>query len=317
MKGYIGLDIGGTKILGSFYDLEGNSIKRAKKKTKAIEGVEVVIGQIYKVVDEILNEEDFEVLGIGAGCPGLIKDESEIVFTPNIPFENFDLRSPIQEKYNVPFVLGNDVNVAMYGEWKASDMKGAKNVLGIFAGTGLGGAIIIDGKLYLGKGGAAEIGHVNVNPEGALCGCGSHGCLEAYTSKSGIQRTIEGQLRKGRESVLKEYLEKDGAVIKSSSLKNAYESGDDLAVEVINRAADYLGVATGSFINIFHPDLIIYGGGIMESLGEDILPIIEKAAMRQSLTGMQGDVAFRLSHLSDDAGIFGAYSIIKDHIEAE
>jgi len=321
MKVYIGLDIGGTKILGSLYSETGESIKRVKKKTKASEGLDVVIAQIYKVIDELLSNseamenEQFSLLGIGAGSPGIVKDQGIVAFSPNIPFRNFNLAALIEGKYNVPFVLGNDVNVAMFGEWKATNMKEAKNVLGLFVGTGVGGAIIIDGKLYVGKGGAAEFGHMVVNPEGAYCGCGSQGCLEAYASKTGIQSAIKGQLRKGRSSSLKTYLKSDGAVIKSSSLKRAFDENDTLAVEVINRAVYYLGIAVGNLINQFHPDLIILGGGIMESMGEDLLPKIVKEAERHAMPGLMTDVAFKLSHLSDDAGIYGAFEMIKNKIE--
>jgi len=317
MKAYIGLDIGGTKILGSLYNESGESIKRVKKKTKADQGLETVISQISKVIDGLMENKEIELLGIGAGSPGLVKDEGIVTFSPNIPFRDFNLKALIEDKYHVPFVLGNDVNVAMYGEWKAADMKNAKNVLGLFVGTGVGGAIIIDGKLYVGRGGAAEFGHMVVSPEGAYCGCGSQGCLEAYASKSGIQNAIHGQLRKGRASVLEEYMKTDGSVIKSSSLKKAFDVNDTLAREVIERAIYYLGLATGTLINQFHPDLIIMGGGIMESLGEDMLAGIVAEAERHAMPGIMEGVAFELSHLSDDAGIYGAFELIKDHLQSK
>lgn len=321
MKVYIGLDIGGTKILGSLYNAKGESIMRVKKKTKAAEGLDAVMSQIYKVIDGLLDSggEDsgnkFELAGIGAGSPGIVKDGSIVTFSPNIPFRDFDLGARIKKKYKVPFVLGNDVNVAMFGEWKASSITNARNVLGLFVGTGVGGAIIIDGKLYVGKGGAAEFGHMVVSPEGAYCGCGSQGCLEAYASKTGIQNAIKGQIRKGRPSLLESYMEEDGSVIKSSSLKRAYDAGDKLAVEVIDRAVYYLGLAVGSLINQFHPDLIILGGGIMESFGDVLIDKIVAEAERHAMPGIMEGVAFELSHLSDDAGIYGSYELIRDYLD--
>ncbi len=115
MKAYIGLDIGGTKILGVLYDELGTELKRAKKKTKAAEGAEVALGQIYKVIDQLIEDREVEVLGIGAGAPGLIKDEGTVIFSPNIPFVNFDLKERIESRYNCSFILGNDVNVGMFG----------------------------------------------------------------------------------------------------------------------------------------------------------------------------------------------------------
>lgn len=315
MSGYIGLDIGGTKVLGALYNEAGEVVYRCKKKTKVHEGLDKVMAQIFKVLDEIMAATDETIMGIGAGSPGIIKDGHLVVFAPNLPFENFDLGGIIKERYQVPVVIGNDVNVAMYGEWKVSDMETVNNALGVFPGTGVGGAIIIDKQLYVGQGGAAEIGHMVVNPGGAYCGCGTAGCLEAYASKTGIQKAILGQLKKGRVSVLSEAIKNSGAIIKSSVLKDAYDSGDELAVEILDMAAYYLGIAVANLVNIFHPDLIILGGGMMESMGDELLPGIMKAARSHTLAGMLDDVEFRLSSLSDDAGIYGAYRLIKDQIE--
>lgn len=315
MKTYIGLDIGGTKILGALYDGKGKVIQRVKRKTLASEGVDTVLEQIYAVVDELEAVKGTELMGIGAGSPGIIENDSKVLFSPNIPFENFDLGKKIKKRYDVPFVLGNDVNVAMYGEWKASDVKGAKNILGIFVGTGIGGALILDEKLYTGKGGAGEIGHMVMSPGGVVCGCGSHGCLEAYASKTGIQKAIQAGLRKGRESILEKYMEKDGAIIKSSSIEKAFKSEDPLALDVIQDAVGYLGLATANLVNIFHPDLIIFGGGVMESLGEELLPKVIAESQRHAMKGMMDDVDFRLSHLSDDAGIYGSYQLILDKVK--
>lgn len=315
MEVYIGLDIGGTKILGAIFDENQQIIRRVKKKTKAVEGVETVIQQLIKVVDSLIDEIeelDGTLLGIGAGSPGIIIKESTIAFCPNIPFDNFDLGKMMEERYKVPFILGNDVNVAMYGEWKAANIKNAKNVLGVFVGTGVGGAIIIDGKLYTGQGGAGEIGHMVINPGGLICGCGSQGCLEAYASKTGIQKATVAALRKGRKSVLSDAMSENGGIIKSSALKTAYEEGDHLAVEVITDAMRYLGIAVSNLINIFHPDLIIMGGGMMESMGYDLMPMMKNEAIKHTMTGLFDDVEFQLSQLNDDAGIYGAYQLISN-----
>jgi glucokinase len=315
MQAYMGLDIGGTKILGALYNLDGELIKRFKKKTKAAEGIDTVLSQIFKVIDALIEEEDIELLGIGAGSPGIIKEDGIIAFSPNIPFKDFDLGEKIRTRYKTPFVLGNDVNVAMFGEWKVAEHKESRNVLGLFIGTGVGGAIIIDGKLYTGQGGAAEFGHMVVSPEGANCGCGSQGCLEAYASKTGIQNALKGQIKKGRVSLIEGHMKSDGAILKSSSIKSAFEQQDALVTEVIKRAIYYLGIAVGNLVNMYHPDLIILGGGMMEAMGGEMLGDIVEEAMRHSMPGMLNDVAFELSHLSDDAGIYGAYALIRDRVE--
>lgn len=312
MKGYIGLDIGGTKILGAFFSKEGEPIRKIKKKTKAHEGLESVMDQIYKVIDGLIESD--ELLGIGAGAPGIIKDDRTVVFSPNIPFRNTDLGKLLGERYNVPFRLGNDVNIATYGEWKRAKETGHDNVLSLFIGTGVGGAIIIDGKLYTGKGGAGEFGHINVQPEGALCGCGSRGCLEAYSSKTGMQSYIMSQLKRGRKSELSYLLDEPEAVMKSSQLEEAYEEGDDLAKEAVEIAMRYLGKGLASLINAFHPDMIIFGGGIMESMGKDLIHLVKNEAKASVMPGMMDGIKLKQSELSDEAGIFGAYELIKDSL---
>ena len=310
MMAYIGLDIGGTKILGVLYDENGKELRRAKKKTKAAEGAEVALEQVYKVIDKLLEEEEVTLLGIGAGAPGLIKDEGTVIFAPNIPFVDFDLKGKIESKYNCDFVLGNDVNVGMFGEWKHTGLEAAKSVLGLFVGTGIGGAIIINGELYLGQGSAAEMGHMIVNNDGAICGCGSKGCLEAYASKTAMQKFIVAQLKKGRQSVLEEAISV-GGVIKSSDLEEAYKDEDPLALEVINQAVHYLGVATASYVNIFHPAMFIFSGGILESFGQPMLDKIIQEAKLHAMPGLVDDVDFRLSELGDDAGVYGGYALIR------
>jgi glucokinase len=315
MKGTIGLDIGGTKILGALFDEKGAVVDRVKKKTKADEGIETVRKQILKVIDQLVEDKDLELQGIGAGAPGIVLKGQTVYFSPNIPFRDENLASLIGDHYDVPFLLGNDVNVAMYGEWKRGKFKDKRNVIGLFMGTGVGGAIIVDGELYTGAGGAGELGHMVVQPEGTLCGCGAKGCLEAYASKAGMLRAIRAELRRGRESMLKDLVDPDGAMIKSSQLEEAFREKDALAREVIERAIYYTGVATGSLVNIFHPDLLILGGGIMESLGEELLGPIVAEARRHTMPGLLDDVAVDLSHLSDDAGIIGAYELIRAHLD--
>lgn len=309
MKNYIGIDIGGTKILGVLYDEKGNPISKSKKKTKASEGVEVVMEQIVKVIDELIEVNTVELAGIGAGIPGLVTDEGIITFSPNIPLRNFNLKKILSKKYNVPVTIGNDVNVAMFGEFKYLNRADLKHVLGLFIGTGVGGAIIIDGKLYQGQGAAAEFGHMVVNSDGVFCGCGSQGCLEAYSSKWAIQEFLLSQIRKGRDSVLRDVLE-SGDVIKSSAIEKAYSEGDEITIEAIDRAIRYLGIALGSLINLFNPQMIILGGGMMESMGKSLQSRLIEESKLHTMPGLMKTVEFRLSELGDEAGVYGAFQSI-------
>ena len=203
------------------------------------------------------------------------------------------------------------MNVAMFGEFKALNNPTVKNMLGLFIGTGVGGAIVIEGKLYLGQGSAAEFGHMNVQRDGAPCGCGNTGCLEAYASKTAITNYMAQRVKKGQDSCLKEVLEKPGALLKSSELKKAYDEGDDLTVEAVQRAILALGASLGTLINVFHPEQIIFGGGLTEAFGEAFVRDIKRAAKAYAMPGLLESVGFHLSHLGDEAGTYGAFQLIK------
>ena len=219
---YIGLDIGGTKVIGALFDENKNILKSVKKKTKAREGKEVIFGQISRVIEGLIEGIDkSEIKGIGAGVPGIIDTEKGVVlFSPNIPWENYPLKEEIEKSFGIKTKLGNDVNVGVLGEWKYGAGRGYKNIVGIFVGTGIGGGLVIDGKVYDGKIGAAgEIGHITVDYDGPLCGCGARGCLESLASKTAMQKQIEAQIKRGRKTLLKEILGEGTEIIKSEQLK--------------------------------------------------------------------------------------------------
>lgn len=306
MKGYIGLDIGGSKILGILYDAQENVVLKIKKKSKAHEGKDVVLQQIDKVIQGLMADKTYEVMAIGAGVPGLVDDQGVVLFSPNLSFRQFDLKGHIASRYGVPTYVGNDVNVAMYGEYMKLARPGVKNVIGIFVGTGVGGALILGGELYTGQGAAGEIGHMVIQNDGARCGCGNYGCLEAYASKTAITGYIKSHMGRGAKSEL-EVL--DEAILKSSLLKASYEEGDALVVEAVMRAARALGVGIGSLINLFHPDQIILGGGVMEALGEAMMPEIIINAKVNTMPGLLESVSIDRSILKDEAGTYGAYQL--------
>ncbi len=308
MRGYIGLDIGGSKILGILYDESGEGILKIKKKTKAHEGLESVLEQLDKVLSGLMEAQDYTIGAVGAGVPGLVDAEGVVSFSPNLPFRNFDLKGHLKAEYGVEAYVGNDVNVAMYGEYARQQNPTVKNVVGLFVGTGVGGAIVIDGRLYIGRGAAAELGHMVVMENGAKCGCGAFGCLEAYASKTAITQYIKSHLERGGTSVLSGDLK---GIFKSSLLEKAYESGDLITVEAVDRASRALGVAIGSLINIFHPDQIILGGGVISALGDVMLPRAQEVAKGHTMPGLFDTVGIELSSLGDEAGTYGGFALAK------
>ena len=312
---FIGLDIGGTKILGALFDENGVSKKKEKRKTKASEGLEVVQKEIFKTIDNLLAGIKIkEIEAIGIGIPGLVDREGTITFSPNLPFRNYELAKILEKRYKVPVFIGNDVNVATVGEWMFGSGKGKKNVLGVFVGTGIGGGIIIENELYIGKNGAAgEIGHINLDPNGPFCGCGSRGCLESLASKTAIQKEIETRIYRGEESLILKSLKENG-ILKSGPLRDAYLKKDVVVVEAVSKAAENLGRGLASLANIFNPEVIVLGGGVMVELGKELLPIVTREFDRFAMIDIAKNTEIKMAKFGDDAGIIGALALAKEEM---
>jgi glucokinase len=310
------LDIGGTKILGAIFDKKENITYRLKKKTK--EGGESagnVEEVIISVVDELIKESGIDkkdINAIAAGAPGVINQKDGIIlFSPNLPWKNYDIKSPIKKKFGVPFYIGNDVNVGVLGEYKYGAAKGYKNVAGFFVGTGMGGGLILNGKLFTGNEfKAAEYGHMILDHEGPLCNCGQRGCLEAFSSKQGMSSYIRQQVSRGRKSEMAEAVE--GGVFKSKILKKALEKEDKVAMEAVDRACHFLAIASGNMINTISPDIIVYGGGVMEAVGDIFMEKILAEVDRYCMPSIRSTVELKKAALGDDSILYGALSMIND-----
>lgn len=310
------LDIGGTKILGVIFDEQGSIVFRLKKKTKAKDGIQNIEDTIVSVVDELLlgfgiTLEDVDA--IAAGAPGVINQETGVVlFSPNLPWENYEIERILEARFNVPFYIGNDVNIGVYGEWKYGAAKGLTNVVGLFIGTGMGGGLILDGKLYTGyncKG--AEMGHMVLNTEGPRCNCGQRGCLEAFSSKNGMTDYIHQQIKRGRSTLMEDAITE--GVFKSKAMKAAYEADDDVMMEAIDRACHYLAVASGSLVNIFSPEMVVFGGGVMEALGDVFLEKIVDQVDAYCMPSIRNSVRFAKAELNDDSILYGALALIREN----
>ena len=210
----------------------------------------------------------------------------------------------------MPFFIGNDVNVGVLGEFKYGAARGYRNVVGFFPGTGMGGGLILDGKLFTGNQfKAAEYGHMILEPEGPLCGCGQRGCLEALSSKQGMSAYIREQTARGRESMMKDSVQ--GGVFKSKILKKALAAKDTVAMEAVDRACHYLAIATGNMINTISPDIVVYGGGVIEACGEIFLEKILKEVDRYCMPSIRSTVELKIAELGDDSNIYGALAMIE------
>ena len=310
------LDIGGTKVLGAVFNEKNEIVYRLKKKTtEGGSGTDNVEKVIISVVEEIIKESGIKkdkIKAISAGAPGTVDSGSGVIlFSPNLPWRNYDIRTPLEKKFGVPFYIGNDVNVGVLGEYKYGAARGYKNVVGFFVGTGMGGGLILNGELYTGnKFKAAEYGHMVLNTEGPLCNCGQRGCLEAFSSKQGMSAYIRQQAGRGRESIMTEAVQ--GGVFKSKILKKALKENDAVAVEAVDRACHYLAVATGNMINVISPDLIVYGGGVIEAVGDVFLEKISAEVDKYCMPSIRTTVKLKNAELGDDSVIYGALAMIED-----
>ena len=311
------LDIGGTKVLGAVFDSKDNIVYRYKKKSAengaSSQNVEEVI---VSVVEELLKSSGIkksQLNAISAGAPGVIDQEKGIIlFTPNLPFRNYDIKTPMEKKFGVPFYIGNDVNVGVLGEFKYGAARGYKHVVGFFVGTGMGGGLILNGSLYTGNQfKAAEYGHMILDPEGPLCGCGQRGCLEAFSSKKGMSAYIREQAARGRESMMAEHVTE--GVFRSKYLKKALKKQDTVTVEAVDRACHWLAVATGNMINTFSPEIVVYGGGVIEAVGDIFLEKIKAEVDRYCMPSIRDTVELKIAELGDDSNIYGALAMIEEY----
>ncbi len=310
------LDVGGTKVLGAIFDEKDKIIYRLKKRSKKGEAASADVEQvIVDVVEEMIRESgiDRKKLNAVASCaPGVIDQENGIVlFTPNLPWRDYDMAGAMRKQFGVPFYVGNDVNLGVLGEYHFGAARGYKNIVGFFVGTGLGGGLVLNGKLFTGhQFKAAEYGHMILDPEGPLCNCGQRGCLEAFSSKQGMSAYIRQQVSRGRKCVLAEDVQ--GGVFRSKPLKKALKAGDKVAMEAVDRSCHYLAVATGNLINTFSPDLVLYGGGVIEAVGNIFLEKILAEVDRYCMTAIRSTVELKTAALGDDSILYGDLAMIEE-----
>lgn len=311
MKKYsIGIDLGGTKILIGLVEKEsGKVVSHIKKKTKKEKGPENIVRKMVEGVEELLEESGksfTEISSIGIGSAGQIDRKNGIIIgAPNLDCYNLNLKEILQDKFNIPVFVANDVEVATIGEQKFGAGKGCADFVCVFVGTGIGSAIVKNGHIIYGATGTAgELGHIIVDLNGRPCACGAHGCLEAYASRSAIETRIEGALKKGRKSCISEYLE-EGKAITSSMIRKSIEREDELVTQCVSEVSEYLSGGLASVINLINPELIILGGGLIEAVDYFYKQTIKKAKSK-SLPVPAEKIRFSKTILGDYSGVIGA-----------
>ncbi|MDA7675417.1 ROK family protein, partial [bacterium] len=257
---YIGVDLGGTKILAGVFDTDYHCLGTEKTKTKPEEGYDAVCGRIVKTVRaaaELAGIDPVKASGVGIGAPGSINsDESHVLFAPNLDWRDVALKTDLEAQLGCPVWLGNDCNVAATGIHRLELEAKPNDMVSIFLGTGIGAGIITNGVFLTGATRAAgEVGHMVLDPDGPLCGCGTSGCFEALASRTAIFNRVKSAVNDGGE--LTQLMEADDPSvtrIRSGKLRRAVEAGDKLATGVLDETCFYTGLAIANLCNLLNPE---------------------------------------------------------------
>ena len=310
MKYCFGVDIGGTTVKMGLFEEDGKILDKWEIVTDTSEEGKAVLPNIASSIEAKIAEHNLDkrdILGIGAGVPAPVNSEGIVNGSANLGWKYKEVKRELEELTGVTSYIGNDANVAALGEmWKGGG-EGEKNMIMVTLGTGVGGGIIIDGKMLVGANGAGgEIGHICVNySEKDQCGCGNRGCLEQYASATGIVRLAKQKLGQEMRSTV---LNKEDVTAKD--VFDAVKAGDEVAQEIAVEFGRYLGYGLANLAAVVDPAVFVIGGGVSKA-GEVLLPYIEKPFMERAFFANM-NVRFVLAQLGNDAGICGAAKMVLD-----
>lgn len=305
-----GIDVGGTNIGAGLVDDDHTVTRQAKEPTPT--SVDELIGRVAAMLGDL--GEPFEAVGVGV--PGII-DGGAVVQAPNLEGwgPDTDVVGALEDLLGVPVTLVNDAQAGLLGEWVAGAAEGDDFVLGVWLGTGVGGGLVLDGRSYDGTGGGSgELGHLVVRPDGARCGCGRRGCLEAYAGRRMMTASARHLADTGRSTRLFEIQrDKDKDKATSGVWAAALDEGDDVATELMDEAVTALGLAVASSLNLLDLDRVVVGGGMADKLGQELVDRIAAAARPHAVRPI-GDDQVVVAALGDDSGLVGAAHVARARI---
>jgi glucokinase len=318
-----GVDLGGTKIQTVVVDAKNKVLGESRRPTPSIGGPEDVANEIADAMRDAAAQAGLEtrdLAGAGVGSPGDANEETGVVSDArNLPGWDrpFPLGQYLSDKLGVPVSVGNDVQVAVQGEFELGAAKEFDTILGVWWGTGVGGGLILDGKPWLGRGAAAEIGHMVVKRGGARCTCGRRGCMEAYAGRLAMELKARREVKRGAKTDLFRIMEEQGRDRLTSGVwERALKHGDHLATRLIDRAVKYLGAGIASAVNLLDPEAVIIGGGLGVRFGEKYVQRIA-TRMHPHLFVPDRPPAMHVAELGDLGGAIGAALLVKGVAPAE
>ncbi|MCK4546702.1 MAG: ROK family protein [Candidatus Eisenbacteria sp.] len=308
----IGVDLGGTNVRGALFSENLEVRNRLKRPTHREEGGYAVVDRLVALVRALCNEAGTSVsnlAGVGIAVPGPLDVTGGIITSaPNFPdFTNFPLKRLVEETLGIGVHLENDANAAAYGEFRQGSGRDAHSLIFLGLGTGVGGGIVLDGKILRGAHGVGgELGHIILAADGPPCGCGNRGCLEQWASATAVVRMAKEALESGEPSVL--------AGRESLTAREVFEAAggsDELACRVVARMAHFLGLGIVSLCHVVDPEVVAIGGGVSESV-DLFLPRVRKFVDEQVFPAARGKIKITRAELGDDAGIIGVASLVRN-----
>ena len=308
---WIGFDLGGTKMNSMLFDGSFGVRGRRRKKSRGSEGVDTGVERIIAIISKLLEEAGAtkeKLGGIGIGCPGPLNLEEGIILeSPNLGWKNVPLKRTLEKEFGCPVYVCNDVDAGLYGEYRFGAAEGARTAIGVFPGTGIGGAMIYEGQIFRGKTGSClEIGHVPVLADGPYCGCGRRGCLETVSSRLAMSAEIAKAAYRGQAPYILRVAGTDLANIRSGTIKEAIEAGDKIVDSILRDGARQLGLVLAGAVNMLAPDVIILGGGLVEALPKLFLDEVGKAVAARVMPSYLKTYELKVALLGDDSGAMGA-----------
>ena len=312
-KYVFGVDIGGTTVKIGLLDMDGHKVEVWEIPTRTENNGEKVLPDIAEAIRKKMEDrgiKDSQVVGVGAGAPGPFSDDGTIFKAVNLGWSEFNMKDELHNLVKMPVKCGNDANVAALGEYWMGGGQGYKDMLMVTLGTGVGGGIIHNGKIFNGATGAGgEIGHIHIEDNEPLqCGCGNHGCLEQYASATGAVLLMNRVLEESDEECVlrgKDFVCKD--------IFDAAKNGDKLANVAITRYGDYLGKGLAMIASTINPEIIVFGGGVSKA-GDILFDLVRPSFEKYVFHGAKR-TKFALAKLGNDAGIFGAAKLVLDSIK--
>lgn len=310
--------MGGTKILAAAINSKEGIIARVKKPTPVHANAGTLIKALAAVVNETIIESGLKIADIKAialGIPGSLNPfTGRVGLAPNLGLKNFFIKDQLEKLVNIPVLIENDVNLGALGVKEFGVGKNKKNILVVFVGTGIGGALIFDRKIYRGSNfTAGEIGHIVIDKNGYKCGCGNYGCFETVASRLAIVRNIHSDIKANKKTIITKIVGKNKP-IKSKALAAAVKANDKVVVKRISDACDVIGTTLASLTNLLNVDAVVLGGGLIEALGGFMTPKIRAAFNDNLLAETAKVVKLVQSKLGDDAALYGGIVLAEEFL---